>query len=179
MKQRFLIATSFVTLFTIAIGSCSKQKTSTPKPQQVEEIASYIDPLKCPPGQHREFYYDFDGFNFHRPVNSCHRGFWFCFIAGKWHTRCVPNNETSIAIVNPDGTVEVWAQVVSGQQLEVHFPIALASDPDFTAEDLANFSVDDERDINEGENNPLIMQIGEYRTTYTATEIVVTVPIKP
>jgi len=180
MKKNHLVQISFVLLIVLAAGSCSKQTEKEKKAANItEEIPSYIQPVgRCPFGQHEVLTFDIETINFHKPRTNCTSGFGFC-VKGTWDIICVNDRQTYYSAITPDGIAHIWAQVLRGGLLEIHFPIELVNTPGYTIDDLSNFSVDEEWDINPEPNNPLIMEVGQYKTSFTEHEIIVIVPIKP
>ena len=180
MKKNHLVQISFILLIVLGVGSCSKQKEKETKTaNSTEEIPSYVQPEgRCPIGQHPVITFDIDQFNFHKPRTNCTSGFGLC-IRGTWGYKCVDDRQTYYSAITADGVAHIWAQVLRGGLLELHFPIDLVNTPGYTLDDLSNFSVDDEWDMSPEPNNPLIMEVGEYKTSFTEHEIIVIVPIKP
>lgn len=122
----------------------------------------------CPEGQHEVWSYEFDGFNFHRPINGCQRGFSLCFKNGHWVVTCVTN--TPVATLE-DGLATVRAELIENDKILLHFPIALKEHESYIPEDFEFFNVDEEYEIAEG----ITLEPGEYEIQETETELLVIV----
>jgi len=141
----------------------------------------YMDPGGggCPIGQHPTLEWDIDKLNFHRGRSvNCSSGFGLC-IKLRFTPKCVNDRTRYYSAITPDGIAHIWAQVLRGGLIEIHFPIELVNTPGYTIDDLSNFAIDEEWDASPDTNNPLIMEVGEYKSTFTQDEIIVIVPIKP
>lgn len=177
----FLIVCTIVVLF-----SCSKTKSSFVKQNATTKPANNLDAIAmingggtggCPEGQHAELHYEFNGFNFHRPVKSCASGFWFCFINGHWETKCVQNSATSLAHIDGDDAY-LWGVVTSAEKFEMHFPDDLLEDSNYTEEDLENLNVDDAWEICVDNNNVHYTLVpGTYAVSHVGSELIATVDL--
>lgn len=165
MKYGKIILVVFISTFL----SC-KKTTLINKNTQLQEESPTVMPIDdCPEGQHLAWFYEFDGFNFHRPKFNCGSGFWFCFRAGHWTKRCVADNPNTE--IKANSTI-VWGKI-SGSQFEIHFPVGLQYKPGNLLQDFQTFSVDDLYEI----DTNLTLAKGSYPVSIVGSDFVVLVNI--
>ena len=132
---------------------------------------------ECPPGTEPAFVISCDGFNFHRPSKNCVSGFWFCFnVCTAWLVDCSGNVVSSFA-TSKNNTVTVFGKIIKNQ-IELHFPIALAAAKGYTTDDLKVFSVDEDDPFYKGSNVSYTMLKGQYPVRKSETELIVLVNFK-
>jgi len=157
-------------IIIIAFSSCQKSTFITNKNTPLQEESATVMPIDdCPEGQHLAWFYEFNGFNFHRPKFNCNSGFWFCFRDGHWVKRCVADNPSTE--IKTNSTV-VWGKMV-GSQFEIHFPAGLQYMPGNSPQDFQTFSVDDEYEI----DTNLTLAKGSYTVSTIGSDFVVLVNI--
>jgi hypothetical protein len=171
MKKNFFLPALSLMALMIVIGSCSKHKADEQIKVDEETLTSVESRSPCGPGEYFVVVFEFNGFNFHRPKMGCAEGFWFC----EFHATagfCVPKlPEPDFGRQDKNGIVRVWGRQI-GDEFEMHFPIDLKSAPGFTDEDLQVFSVDEPLDVAPKGEEPIILQTGQYKTTFTDQEII-------
>lgn len=138
---------------------------------------------ECPPGTHPVFVNNCGAFRFHRPINNCESGFWFCSVGGcsGWHIECwanTPNLQGSNPVATiTKGQASIWGQIVNNK-FEIHFPIELTTTQGYTAQDLQVFSVDTDDQFFTNGTVQYTMKMGQYPVNTIGNELVVLVDLK-
>jgi hypothetical protein len=159
-------------VFLLVVVSCSKSSKQKDDESGTTSVASSVNMMidPCPPGTHPVWTLGFDDFNFHRPINGCTRGFWFCFKNSHWYMDCVANNPYAKITNN---TAIVWFEIVNNRAV-IHFPRDLKNTRGYTVQDLATFSVDEEYEVYTG----ITLKTGSYAVSDNGTELIVAVDLK-
>ena len=175
-------------LSILMLSNCSKKENLKKETVSVKKENPFLanrlaDP--CPEGTHPVLTYEFNEFRFKRPITNCQSGFWFCTTGGQWVITCVPNNPPLARITG--NAAYLWAEVLnsSGTALDItdavggahtvrlHFPLALKSLADYSATDLATFSVDSEYEIYPG----VTLKTGTYNVVDNGSELIIIVDL--
>ena len=160
----------------VALFSCSNEDSI--KNEKESELFNTHLAAKglCPPGSTEVWEYEFDGFRFKRPKFDCGSGFFFCTVKGNWSfVGCRDQFGTvypATPSLSPVGTKVIAFTNNTVNEVTILFPYGLVNKPGNNVNDFNIFSVDEE--INIGN---MKLKAGAYPTTFTATEIVVKVPI--
>lgn len=105
-----------------------------------------------------------------RPKYDCKKGFWFCWTNCRWEKKCIPEKADYLSGY-------VYAKILNEQFLEFHFPNKSLDKQNLTAEERAEFNVDDPLIFDFGKQKVQLIT-GDYPTVQKKEELVVQVPFK-
>ena len=123
----------------------------------------------CPPGSVEVWEYQFNSFNFHRPVKNCESGFWFCFVDGSWEFVGCQDSTGTVWPVYDDHIIAQKSE--EEDTIDFYFPIDAFVDHANYPTEFEVFSVDDALQFG---NQELI--IGEYPVEFHPDYLKVSVP---
>jgi len=177
MKKRLLFSKLSLIVILISIGSCSKQKS----PEQVvaeNEILSSSGESRypCEPDE-LLFVYEVEGYRLHRAIKACMVGFSVSKFRAKWNI-CIDKPSGELSRIDENGIVTGWGRIVDNE-FELHFPIGLRSMPGFEDEDQSIFSIDEPMNAAPDGEDPIMLQPGQYKTSFNNQEILVRAPFLP
>ena len=118
--------------------------------------------------------------NFHRPVNGCSHGFWFCFEPCTGYVICSDGSHVPFGLkTTPSliGDTLTYIVEIIDNKIKLRFPIALKTAPGYTANDLLVMSADDEK-VFILNNISYKNKIGVYTVNEINNELVILLNIK-
>lgn len=175
IKIKLSIITVLLIISVALITSCNKQSNDSIDPVNTKQSIE-IEPMvpgtggdPCPAGQHLAKVYEFNKFKFHRPLNNCETGFWFCFTDGRWVTKCVDNQ----VLAHMDDDIAVlYGEFINGI-FKIHFPLEFTTTAGYTSDDLEFFSVDETYSFHLADNgDDYKFVIGQYPVVNNGVELI-------